>query len=52
MVIDMNEQKLNTVAQPRPFLEGTRAVQFEALGAKDSARYALIEAVVKRLRYS
>ena len=51
MVIDMKEQKLNTVAQLRAFLEGTEAVQFEAFGEGDSARYAFIEAVVKRLRY-
>lgn len=51
MVIDMKEQKLNTVAQLRAFLEGTEAVQFEAFGEGDSERYAFIEAVVKRLRY-
>ena len=51
MVIDMNEQKLNTVAQLRAFLDGTQAVPFEALDEGDSARYAFIEAVVKRLRY-
>ncbi len=28
MVIDMNEQKLSTVAQLRALLEGTQAVQF------------------------
>ena len=51
MVIDMKEQKLNTVAQLRAFLEGTQAVEFEALGEGDTERYAFIEAVVKRLRY-
>ena len=32
MVINMNEQKLNTVAQLRAFLEGTEAVRFDVLG--------------------
>lgn len=32
MVIDMNEQKLNTVAQLRAFLDGTDEVHFEPLG--------------------
>jgi len=50
MVIDMNEQKLNTVAQLRAFLEGTDEVQFEPLG-EDSKRYAFIAEVVRRLRY-
>ena len=50
MVIDMNEQQLNTVAQLRAFLNGTQEVQFEprSEGAK---RYAFIGCVVKRLRY-
>ena len=50
MVIDMNEQKLNTVAQLRAFLQGTDEVQFEPLG-EDSKRYAFIAEVVRRLRY-
>ena len=50
MVIDMNEQKLHTVAQLRAFLEGTDEVQFEPLG-EDSKRYAFIAEVVRRLRY-
>lgn len=50
MVIDMNEQKLNSVAQLRAFLEGTDEVQFEPLG-EDSKRYAFIAEVVRRLRY-
>jgi len=50
MVIDMNEQQLSTVAHLRAFLDGTQEVQFEPLG-EDSARYAFIVEVVKRLRY-
>src|SRR3990167_9392741 len=50
MVIDMNEQQLNTVAQLRAFLNGTQEVQFAPQG-EDSQRYAFIAAVVARLRY-
>lgn len=50
MVIDMNEQQLNTVAQLRAFLNGTQEVQFEPQG-EDSQRYAFVAAVVQRLRY-
>jgi len=50
MVIDMNEQQLNTAAQLRAFLNGTQEVQFEPKG-EDSQRYAFIAAVVARLRY-
>lgn len=50
MVIDMNEQQLNTVAQLRAFLNGTQEVQFEPAG-EDTKRYAFISSVVKRLRY-
>ena len=50
MVIDMNEQQLNTVAQLRAFLNGTQEVQFEPAG-EDAKRYAFISSVVKRLRY-
>lgn len=39
MVIDMNEQQLNTVAQLRAFLNGTQEVQFEPQGER-SQRYA------------
>jgi hypothetical protein len=41
MVIDMNESRLNTVAQLRAFLEGTLEVQFCALN-DDTQRYAFI----------
>ena len=51
MVINMNEQKLNSVAQLRAFLEGTEAVRFDVLGEDDNRRYAFVAAVVKRLRY-
>ena len=51
MVIDMNEQELNTVAQLRAFLTGTQEVHFEPIG-KQSKRYEFIAAVVKRLRYA
>lgn len=50
MVIDMNEQKLSTVAQLRAFLDGTEEVRFEPLG-EDSKRYAFIAGVVRRLHY-
>jgi hypothetical protein len=47
MVIDMNESRLNTVAQLRAFLDGTLEVQFCALSS-DTQRYAFISAVLKR----
>lgn len=34
MVIEMNEQKLSTVAQLRAFLEGTEEVRFEPFGER------------------
>ena len=43
MVINMNEQKLNTVAQLRAFLEGTEAVRFDVLGEDDKRRLTRIE---------
>ena len=48
MVINMNEQKLNTVAQLRAFLEDTEAVRFDVLGEDDKRRYVFIAEVVKR----
>jgi hypothetical protein len=51
MVIDMNESRLNTVAQLRAFLEGTLEVQFYPLN-NDTQRYAFIGALLKRLRYA
>jgi transposase InsO family protein len=51
MVIDMNESRLNTVAQLRAFLEGTLEVQFCPLH-DDTQRYAFIGALLKRLRYA
>ena len=48
MVIDMNEQQLNTVVQLRAFLNGTPEVQFEPIG-EDTQRYAFVAAVVARL---
>ena len=50
MVIDMNEQELNTVAQLRAFLNGTQAVHFKPIG-EESRRYEFISTVVKRFRY-
>src|SRR3970040_2275314 len=50
MVIDMNEQQLNTVAQLRAFLNGTQEVQCEPMG-ENTERYAFIAAVLKRLGY-
>jgi hypothetical protein len=51
MVIDMNESRLNTVAQLRAFLEGTLEVEFCALN-NDTQRYEFIGALLKRLRYA
>lgn len=51
MVIDMNEQKLSTVAQLRAFLDGTEEVCFDAPEEGDSHRYGFVTDVVKRLRY-
>jgi transposase InsO family protein len=51
MVIDMNESRLNTVAQLRAFLEGTAEVQFSPPQA-DLQRYGFIEAVLKRVGYA
>ena len=51
MVIDMNESRLNSVAQLRAFLEGTLEVQFCPLN-NDTQRYAFIGALLKRLRYA
>ena len=48
MVIDMNEQQLNTVAQIRAFLNGTQEARFEPIG-EDTQRYAFIAAVLTRL---
>jgi transposase InsO family protein len=50
MVIDMNESRLNTVAQLRAFLDGTLGVQFSPLN-DDTQRYAFIGAVLRRLGY-
>ena len=50
MVIDMNESRLNTVAQLRAFLEGTLEVEFCPL-SEDSQRYAFISALLKRFGY-
>jgi len=50
MVIDVNEQRLSTVAQLRAFLDGTEEVQFEPLG-EDAQRYAFVAEVVVRLEY-
>lgn len=50
MVIDMNEQRLCTVAQLRAFLDGTEEVRFEPLG-EDAQRYDFVAEVVRRLRY-
>jgi hypothetical protein len=48
MVIDMNEPRLNTVAQLRAFLEGTLEVQFCALN-DDTQRYAFIHTLLLHL---
>ena len=43
MVIDVNEQELDTVAQLHAFLDGTPELHFELPG-EDSQRYAFIAA--------
>src|SRR3989304_5419072 len=50
MVIDMNEQQLNTVAQLRAFMNGTQEVRFEPLG-EDAARPAFMAPGLKRVGY-
>ena len=50
MVIDMNETRLNTVAQLRAFLEGTLEVKFQPI-RNDVERYGFIAAVLGRFTY-
>ena len=50
MVIDMNESRLNTVAQLRAFLQGTLEVRFCPL-TNDTQRYAFIGTVLRRFTY-
>ena len=50
MVIDMNESRLNTVAQLAAFLDGTLEVEFCPL-KEDSQRYTFISALLKRFGY-
>ena len=50
MVIDMNESRLNTVAQLRAFLEGTLEVKFQPI-RNDVERYGLIAGVLGRFAY-
>ncbi len=50
MVIDMNETRLNTVAQLRAFLDGTLEIQFQPV-RDDAQRYGFIAAVLKRFAY-
>jgi hypothetical protein len=49
MVIDMNEAKLQTVAQIKVFLEGTHDV---ALKVPKAERYGFIERALKRFSYA
>ena len=51
MVIDMNETRLNTVAQLRAFLEGTLEVEFYPLNS-DPQRYAFIGTLLRRFGYA
>jgi hypothetical protein len=51
MVIEMNETKLESIAQLRSFLQGSAEVQFQPCG-EDAERYAFISAVLKRLDYA
>ena len=50
MVIDMNESRLNTVAQLRAFLEGTLEVKFQPI-RNDIERYGFIAGVLGRFAY-
>jgi transposase InsO family protein len=50
MVIDMNESRLNTVAQLRAFLAGTLEVKFHPI-RNDAERYGFITAVLGRFAY-
>jgi hypothetical protein len=50
MVIDMNETRLNTVAQLRAFLEGTLEVKFQSI-RNDIERYGFIAGVLGRFAY-
>ena len=50
MVIDMNETRLNTVAQLRAFLDGTLEVRFQPI-SNDAQRYSFIGALLKRFAY-
>ena len=51
MVIDMNESRLNTVAQLSAFLNGTLEVSF-CTPADDCQRYAFISTVLERFAYA
>ena len=50
MVIDMNETRLNTVAQLRVFLDGTLEVKFQSI-SNDTERYGFIAAVLWRFAF-
>ena len=50
MVIDMNETRLNTVAQLRAFLDGTLDIQFQSSN-DDAQRYGFIATVLQRFAY-
>lgn len=49
MVIDMNEERLHTLAQLQAFLEGTISVDF---AVADGERYEFIARIVRRFGYS
>jgi transposase InsO family protein len=49
MVIDMNDEQLNTLAQIRAFLDGTVAVEFAVAGEE---RYGFIARTVRRFGYA
>lgn len=52
MVIDMNETKLDTIAQLQDFLKATPEVAFSGIGEKDgNERYEHISRVLKRFDY-
>ncbi|MBM4450368.1 MAG: hypothetical protein FJ022_06160 [Chloroflexi bacterium] len=49
MQLVMNDEKLNTVEQVKPFLEGSGALEFEGVSIEE--RYRWIETVLMRFKY-
>ena len=49
MLLDMNDQQLQTVEMIKQFLDGSQAIDFEGKGTED--RYSWIEGVLNRFKY-